>query len=121
VAIDLPTPPYFETRGLHDLEPYSGGLLRWTASEARLLVPNDPLNMPKVIELLAWPIRNDDMSISVDGKTIYSGPIPNGEASLKTKFSGFSPTIEIVLRVEPMRVPGDSRDLGIPLRKLMIT
>jgi hypothetical protein len=120
VVVDPPNEA--ELFGIHPVEPYQGGLLRWTSAVARIELPIDPGHPPKSLVLTTWPVgAGRPMKLAVNGSIIYDGPIPADSLPQHFQFGemkGQSLTIEFA--VEPLPADLDPRNLGVAVRELLI-
>jgi hypothetical protein len=106
--------------GLYAKEPYGGEYLRWTGAEAKLTLPS--LLTPDVTEVRVelWPVHPPGHTgeLRVNGQSV---PMPAGEQVLTCpvhRSPGQNLTLEI--RSPVLNPVGDSRKLGMALRKIVL-
>ena len=111
------------SRGVHDVEFYNDGILRWTSELAHFEAPNNPAAPSRSLRLDLWPmpISGDALTITVNGYTLYQGRIPSNALAMSLDRFVAQEMLTIELRTNAVtRYPNDPRELGIALKELRL-
>jgi hypothetical protein len=108
--------------GFHSPERYGGGMLRWTDGKAVLTLPEALAATADQLELALWAVHpaGHRFQVAVNGKTVLETAIDS--TGLWEGSTSFPPCTvrEIALTSDMMRSLGDSRALGLAVRKIRL-
>jgi hypothetical protein len=118
------SPNLIELAGMHAVEHYGGGVLRWTDGDAQLRIPNDPGRPARKLDLALWGVRlaGAHLRLQVNDVDLFDGDLADGEIELGFPLDAFTTAPALTIRVvsNSFTTPQDSRRLGLALRRLVL-
>jgi hypothetical protein len=116
------TPSGIIATGLYGLEKTPGGDLQWAGPKATFELPNRP-SPAQALQFQLWPmpVTGDRISIRINGRPVFSGPLP--QSLLTRSLDEFSGDETLRLEIEtnaPTHFPRDPRELGFAIRELSL-
>ena len=109
--------------GLHGAEIYQGQTLRWTDGNTRITVLNNPAYPVRQVELELWGVRQPrtKLQVAVNNVVLFDGILAEGEIRMTWPLpDNLPPSFDLVLQSSSFKPAGDSRILGVALRRLAI-
>jgi SAM-dependent methyltransferase len=125
LEVGVALPPGIRTYGLYNVESYEGHPLRWAAKHAEIVLPLNPISLPKSLCVRFWgiaPAGGTEFRLLVNGVELVQGRL-NG---MPVEHTVTLPRLEgkerllIQLDSPGFQIPGDSRVLGLAIESIAL-
>lgn len=104
--------------GVYNLDSYRDGKLKWTSGQAFWSLPYNPGTRALIISLWQEAIPpGATIRVLVDGYEIANGPVWEGPKEFPISVKG---PLTISIESPTFHSPGDSRELGLPLKSVVV-
>jgi hypothetical protein len=117
-------PDQIELTGLHAVETYGAGVLRWTDGDARLRIPNDAGHPARRLDLALWAVRlpGAHLRLQINDVDLFDGDLADGDIAMSVPLDRFATATALAIRIvsTTFSTPQDSRRLGLALRHLTL-